>query len=386
MKRRGHGNWATRLACVIPFFTPGALALAQEPRVNQLQVIGSHNSYHVAPAPAIRDLLVSRNPQRAQGLDYTHPPLAEQFSKQGIRQVELDIYADPKGSLFAAPSARAIVRTLGKDPGEDPNAGGILQQPGLKILHVPDIDFRTTAPTFVDALKQIRAWSQAHRRHVPILVLVELKEDALPGLPTRPVPFGTNEVDSVDAEILSVFQKGEILTPDRVRGKFASLPEAIKTQGWPKLDEVRGLVMFALDNEGSVQTRYLEGHPALSDRLMFASVPPENPAAAWFKINNPIKDHDRIKKLVSEGFLVRTRADADTVQARKNDPTQREKALSSGAQFVSTDYAFPDRRFSDYSVRFPGGQVARSNPVSGESSWSDLDLETGKPANKAGRE
>jgi hypothetical protein len=380
MKRPGDRNWATALACVIAFLTPGALALAQEPRVNQLQVIGSHNSYHVAPSPAIWDLLVSRNAQRAQGLDYTHPPLAEQFSKQGIRQVELDVYADPKGGLFAAPSARAMVRTLGRDPGEDPNAGGILQQPGLKILHVPDIDFRTTAPSFVDALKQIRAWSQTNRRHVPILVLVELKEDALPTLPTRPVPFGKDELDSVDAEIRSVFQKSEILTPDRVRGKFASLPEAIKAQGWPKLDEVRGLVMFALDNEGSVRDRYLEGHPALKDRMLFATVAPENPAAAWFKINNPIKDHDRIKKLVSDGFLVRTRADADTVQSRKNDPTQREQALSSGAQFISTDYALPDRRFSDYSVHFPGGQIARSNPVSGETSWSDLDLETGKRA------
>ena len=106
----------------------------------------------------------------------------------------------------------------------------------------------------------------------------------------------------------------------------------------------------------------------------------ENPAAAWFKINDPIKDYDRIKKLVSEGFLVRTRADADTVQSRKNDVTQRDKALASGAQFVSTDYAEPDRRFSDYSVRLPGGQVARSNPISGDPAWADLDLETGKAA------
>ena len=35
---------------------------------------------------------------------------------------------------------------------------------------------------------------------------------------------------------------------------------------------------------------------------MFATVAPDNPAAAWFKINNPIKDHDRIKKLVERGI------------------------------------------------------------------------------------
>jgi hypothetical protein len=382
MRRWRRCNYASLLGLALASVAPASPAQVDEPRLNQIQIIGSHNSYHIAPDGAIRELLLSRNPQRAQSLDYTQPSLAEQFSKQGIRQIELDVYADPKGGLFSAPAARAIVRALGKDPGADPNSGGALEQPGLKILHVPDIDFRTTAATFVAALKQIRTWSQANRRHVPILVLVELKGDALPGMPTHPVPFGKPEVDSVDAEILSVFGKGEILTPDLVRGNFNTLPEAIKTQGWPRLDEVRGLVMFALDNEGSVRDRYLEGHPALRGRLMFATVKPEDPAAAWFKINDPIKDYDRIKKLVSQGFLVRTRADADTVQARKNDVTQRDKALSSGAQFVSTDYAVPDRRLSDYSVHLPGGKIARSNPVSGDASWSDLDLETDKPVGK----
>ena len=142
---------------------------------------------------------------------------------------------------------------LGKDPGEDPDASGALQQPGLKILHVPDIDFRTTAPTFVNALKQIRAWSQANRRHVPILILVELKGDALPGLPARPVPFGKEEVDSVDAEILSVFQKAEILTPDRVRGTFASLPEAIKSQG---LAQARTMYVGSSCSRSTTKARY----------------------------------------------------------------------------------------------------------------------------------
>jgi hypothetical protein len=367
-----------RVGALGMFLAVATAALGNEPRFNQIQVIGSHNSYHLAPDGAIRELIVSRNAQRAQALDYTHRPLAEQFSKLGIRQIELDVYADPKGGLFASPAARAIVRSLGKDPGEDPDRGGVLRKPGLKILHVPDVDYRTTAPTFKNALEQVRSWSRANRRHVPILILVELKEDALPGLPARPVPFGKDELDSVDQEILSVFQKNEILTPDHVRGRFATLSESIKAQGWPRLDEVRGMVMFALDNEARVRDRYLDGHAALEDRVMFATVSREHPAAAWFKINDPIKNFDRIQQLVREGFLVRTRADADTVQARKNDVTQREKALASGAQFISTDYAEPDRRFSDYCVRLPAGQVARSNPISGLAAWALLDLETGK--------
>ncbi len=352
---------------------------AGEPRLNQIQVIGSHNSYHIAPTEAILQLIASTGKSRAQGLDYTHRPLGEQFGQLGIRQIELDVFADPKGGMFADPHLRKLVKNRGKDPGPDPNAEGKLHKPGLKVLHVQDVDFRTHASTFIDALKQVRAWSKANPRHVPILVLVELKDESIFALPTKPVSFGPEELDGVDAEILSVFDRSEILTPDRVRGRFSTLPEAIKARGWPTLAEVRGLVMFALDNENAVRDRYLKGHPALQDRVMFTSVAPSDPAAVWFKANDPIKDFDRIQKLVRDGFLVRTRADADTAHARSNDTKQRDKALASGAQFVSTDYPEPDRRLTDYSVRFPGGVVARPNPVSGDPAWGRVDLESVKP-------
>ena len=190
-------------------------------------------------------------------------------------------------------------------------------------------------------------------------------------------------IDKVDAEILSVFKRTEILTPDTVRGRFATLPEAIKAQGWPALDAVRGQVMFALDNEDSKRDLYLEGHPALKNRLMFVTVEPSHAAAAWFKINDPIKDFDKIQRLVREGFLVRTRADADTVQARSGDVTQRDKALASGAQFVSTDYREPDHvGFRSTRSNYPAALVARNNPVSGDPAWDKVDLEGKKPGSR----
>jgi hypothetical protein len=351
-------------------------ASAGEPRLNQIQVIGTHNSYHLAPEPAVRALIAAAGRRQAEALDYSHRPLTEQFSQLGIRQIELDLYADPEGKLFAEPAARKLVRGLGKDPGTDPDPEGHLKKPGMKVLHVPDVDFRTSVPTLVAALKQVRAWSQANRRHVPILILLELKSERFPGLPTRPIPFTGRELDQVDAEVLSVFPREAILTPDRVRGRFATLPEAIKTEGWPTLDSVRGLVMFALDNEGSLRDRYLEGHTALRGRILFTTVAPTHPAAAWLKMNDPVHSFDRIQQLVREGFLVRTRADADTVAARSGDVTQRDKALASGAQFVSTDYPEPDRKLSDYRVGFPGRIVARRNPVNGDPAWGDIDLES----------
>jgi hypothetical protein len=82
------------------------------------------------------------------------------------------------------------------------------------------------------------------------------------------------------------------------------------------------------------------------------------------KRNNPLSNPGEIESLVERGYMVRTRADADTVQARTNDTTQRDAALASGAHFISTDYPVPNLDFSEYQVTLPGGGVARCNPVS----------------------
>jgi hypothetical protein len=350
-------------------------AAAGEPRLNQIQVIGSHNSYHIEPSPTVRALIAAAGERHAQGLEYTHPPLAEQFSSRGVRQIELDLSYDPEGGRYAEPSARKVLRGLGRDPGPDHDPKGLLRRPGMKVLHVPDVDYRTTALTLVDALKQVREWSKAHPRHVPIMILLELKSEATATLPTRPLPFDSKALEALEGEIVSVFPRGEIITPDDVRGSFATLRESIRARGWPRLDTVRGKVMFALDNEDQVRDLYLEGHPALQGRLLFTSVSESHPAAAWFKINDPVAEFDRIRRLVGAGFLVRTRADADTRAARSNDATQRDKALASGAQFISTDYPVPDTRFTSYCVQLPGRVVAQSNPVSGNRAWGETDLE-----------
>ncbi len=121
-------------------------------------------------------------------------------------------------------------------------------------------------------------------------------------------------------------------------------------------------------------------NPALAGRAAFVAVPPEHAAAAWMIVNDPVRDFDLIRQLVGRGFLVRTRADANTTEARKNDGSMRDKALASGAQFVSTDYPEPDKRFSDYRVRLRGGVVARANPVNGDPARNGRDLESGATA------
>src|SRR5215213_8559432 len=78
-------------------------ASAQETlRMNQIQFVGTHNSYHSGLAPAEMAVLRKQNPQTAESLAYKHPSIEAQLDA-GVRQLELDVYSDTKGSLFADP-------------------------------------------------------------------------------------------------------------------------------------------------------------------------------------------------------------------------------------------------------------------------------------------
>ncbi|MCF7973773.1 MAG: phosphatidylinositol-specific phospholipase C1-like protein, partial [Phycisphaerae bacterium] len=85
-------------------------------------------------------------------------------------------------------------------------------------------------------------------------------------------------------------------------------------------------------------------------------------------VNDPIKETVYIRQLVEKGYLVRTRADADTQEARRGETARREAAFASGAHVISTDYYRPDPRFNTgYHVTLPGGGAARWNPLSKDS-------------------
>ena len=72
-------------------------------RMNQIQVIGTHNSYHQRANDSLMKLIAAANPKGARDLDYGHRPLHEQLSELGVRQLELDCYVDTDGGRFANP-------------------------------------------------------------------------------------------------------------------------------------------------------------------------------------------------------------------------------------------------------------------------------------------
>ena len=334
---------------------------ADDLRLNQIQVIGTHNSYHAGFAPSEGQLMQQMKPEIYKAFDYRHSYLPKQLDA-GIRQIELDIYADPEGGKYSHPAMLGMVAKAGLPADPDFDPAHLMDQPGFKVIHVEDFDYRSNCQPFTACLRLVRDWSAAHPDHVPLFILIETKETPLKlDVPTvTPLPFTSPVFDALDREILSVFPRGAIVTPDDVRGKYASLSDAVAHGGWPKLKDARGKVVFLMDQKPAGPA-YLEGHPALKGRIIFTNADPGAADAAFVEDNEG--SADEIAGLVRRGYVVRARADENTKEARTNDTKRRDELLGSGAQFISTDYPWIERAETGYQVALPDRIAARCNPV-----------------------
>ncbi len=366
------------LSLICLSFVPRPKLVGDDLHVNQIQVIASHNSYHLRTDKAVlrfiknlyhmgllpRDL----NPDE---LDYSHVPLTEQFDKYGIRGIELDVYYDPKGGLYYYRRTRGWVGLRSASRIE------ALKKPGYKMMHIPDVDYNSTNLTFKDGLAEVKRWSEAHPTHLPLFINVEVKQDAVgnhvPQLRrfAKALPFDSAAADALDAEVKDIFGadlKG-VITPDRLRGDAATLEEVILSKGWPTLADARGKVMFIIDCDHTEHETYTKGHPSYRDRVMFTYTKPGTPEAAFVKLNDPSRHYKDIQEAVKKGYIIRTRCDEGANQARMGDYTDMNLAMSSWGQILSTDYYKPDDKagtkgWSDYHVRFPQAGIARIDSIS----------------------
>ncbi len=307
-------------------------------RLHEVQVLASHNSYHLRPSMRLPGPL-------GDVVDYEHPPLDEQLEDQGVRGFELDV-AD-SGDAFP-------------------------------VVHTPVVDANTNCTPFGECLRVIKEWSDAHPGHVPIFVLVEPKD----GLLERNIDmslrtFDADTITRLDKEIRSVLTPDDLLTPDDVRGDADTLRDAVLDEGWPTLDEARGRIVLVLNNGSDKRDLYLDGRPSLEGAPMFVTADVAAPSAAVIKVDDP--DEERIQMLVRDHFIVRTRTDADVVEARVNDTARRDLAFRTGAQIVSTDFPVADPAINpDYVVQLPGGMPARCNPVHAPENCRSVDVENPK--------
>jgi hypothetical protein len=299
----------------------GAAEPAASLRLNQIQVIGTHNSYHVRKVPLPGS--------RGASLNYSHPPLDVQLDR-GVRSFELDLHY--RGGAF-------------------------------EVFHVPIIDEGSTCRKLPDALSTVAAWSAAHPRHVPISFLFELKREG-PKLDKSILEVDEAGLDRLDEVLRAGFPEGKILTPDAVRGDAATLREAIAGRGWPTLDASRGKVFFILHDEGKQREAYVANHPSLKGRAMFVRSNESRDDCATLVLDNP-RDPD-IPRLAKAGYYIRTRADSGLEVDSPRQPARRDAAFASGAHILSTDFpAGETNQPTGYVVEFAEQAPARVNPVNG---------------------
>ena len=131
-----------------------------------------------------------------------------------------------------------------------------------------------------------------------------------------------------------------------------TLRESILAHGWPSIDESRDKLVFVFDGNVRQSDVYRRGHPSLAGRIMFAAVHESLAEAAIMVVNRPGDEQARIRRLVDQGFIVRTRADAGFNETPAEMRARFEAAMVSGAQLISTDFytGSPNSKRSGYSI------------------------------------
>lgn len=289
-------------------------------RLQHVQTKSTHNSYHIeTPGNTVQDW------------NYTHAPLDVQLGEHGVRQVELDIRFNASLEI-------------------------------LEVYHLPIVDEQTTCRKFTDCLGVLKKWSDAHRAHHALVIQIEMKDS---------VTAETAETyfETLHKEIRSVWPDNRLFTPDELQGGEATLRDAVKKNGWPTLGELRGQVLFTLDDEGTNRQLYTRNLTGLSNRILFADASPSDPWAAIAILNDPLGDAAEIAAALAANMLVRSFVDGSQ--------EKRDAAMTNGVHFLTTDYPAPVDGM-DYWFDLPGGTPSRCNPVTAPAECTSAAIEDPK--------
>ena len=276
-------------------------------RLNQIRYLATHNSYHRQAGPLQLAVLDVVEPGEAAKLRYSHLDFYSQLDI-GVRSFELDLRIYRSGKI--------------------------------ENIHVPLVDNRGHSPVLRTALEEMLLWSERNPGHVPIIVIMEVKDDWRfldPGL-KKWSPESLIETDALIREIFG----SRLISPDAVRGNRDSVREAVTAAGWPLLGDSRGRFIFVFHQSDAeyFNSEYFDDE----ERVCFYMDDPDSPEAAFILRNEP--DSDDIEKLLDEGFIIRTRADADCECSEERKTT----AIASGAQIISTEYPEGHPGCEGYSV------------------------------------
>lgn len=274
-------------------------------RLNEIQLLASHNSYKKLGSAAAKVFVgLFDSFEEAEAMKYGYKSLTEQLNG-GVRSFELDLR---------------------------------YRKGDFEVTHVPLVDNSSTVPKFNLALEEILLWSTRNPGHIPILVLLELKGDWMildPALSD----FTAVELAALDRLIRDTFGK-KLFTPGEISGSHGSLNEAVTEDGWPFLNELMGKVIFIL-HPGKYTDTYVGLNPDYTAMSIFPAAGDADKHYASFIVHNE-PEVEVINGLVSRNFMVRTRLDSGLQVSEE----RFQNGLLSGAQILTTDFG-PGHTFTN---------------------------------------
>lgn len=277
--------------------------------LNEIQLLASHNSYKKTGSEIGKFFVgLGDSFAEAKSLRYGYRHLTEQF-EHGIRSQEWDVR---------------------------------YQNNGFQINHVPLVDNSSVAPQFDKALEEVALYSEHNPHHIPIIILIELKNDWMMLNPLLK-NIGANEIQLLD-KLIEEKLGNRLFKPSDMINSSLTLRETIENNGWPSVHALLGKVLFVL-HPGFATDTYYALDETLSSQTMFIGVDHNNleqPYAAFVVHNNP--SPSQIQPMIEAGFIVRTRIDSGL----QFDDQIFEQAVWSGAQILTTDFSIAR---SDLNVR-----------------------------------
>ncbi len=303
--------------------------LANRLKFNELRFIATHNSYQTPATDEYKELYYNISELtlglvKPEKVDFWSQTLTQQLNC-GIRSLEIDIETfDRNGDI------------------------------SFTCMHSPCIDMTTSCYDFALAMKEISMWSDNNPNHLPITIIIEPKSGFLPLEDME--AFNLDYAIALD-ETLRESLGDKLFTPADMLRDYESFGAMRSADDWCEAKDMLGKILI-LFHDCSVTEDYISLDSSIKTQAMFPMLREDDidrDCTSFILANDPddlldIKD----EVLYEKKIITRTRADKYTNVTAE----QRENALASGAQIVSTDYPpRDDLEVGAYTVTYDNGKT-----------------------------
>lgn len=301
-------------------------AKSQGVKINEIAVVGTHNSYQslaTAPKRALMKTLHVISFGKVENKAIFEMDTFTDQLEQGVRNLEIDIVTVDDGDV------------------------------NFVVNHQPIIDNVSSAHDFAKALEEIAMWSDNNPNHLPIYLLIEPKGNvvSINNMKNFSVDYAL-EFDKVLREKLG----DKLLTPQQAMGEYETLEAMRNADAWPTLEQAQGKVIVLM-HPCSITQEYIDTDTSIKTQAMFPMLRPDNvdkSYASFILDNSPESALENNKTTIEEkNLMVRTRAD----DYPDYSDERYDFANNCGSQIITTDYPPRTVRNNDHTYSFNGYMI-----------------------------